>query len=238
MGGADPSSRFISETDIDEARKERESAWKQAYESNTKTTQPPPDPTTDTYDPRTLYERLQAERSKKSDAIAESRRFANQIRKLDDGETEFLDSVDEHERQRLRERKREEMAELAEFKDKVAERGRKGVKPGVVKAEPKAMKKTNVESILARVSGSVRMRDRAAAGLDQKQSSEQVSSQKQSSEQADVKKESSEQADAKKESSRTDSEDEGARKRQKHDTSASQLLSALASYGSDSDSSD
>ncbi|KAJ2265587.1 hypothetical protein EV176_005885, partial [Coemansia sp. RSA 451] len=160
MSSTDPSSRFISESAIDDARKEREDAWKKAYESGTA---PPADPD---YESRTLYEQLQEQRTKKNEAMAESRRFANQIRMLDDGETEFLDSVDEHEREQQVARKREEMAALAEFKDKVAERQQQHVGRALPKSQAKLQSQTKsgsvrTSSILSKISGSVRRREQS-----------------------------------------------------------------------------
>ncbi|KAI9467753.1 hypothetical protein LPJ78_001717 [Coemansia sp. RSA 989] len=116
----DPSSRFISESAIEEARKEQD-AWKRAYESNK-----PPD--NETYDPRTLYERLQEQKLKKSEALAESRKAANQIHKLDYEETRFLESVQEAERLKQLERKRNEQAELTKFKEQMAQQQAKPVR--------------------------------------------------------------------------------------------------------------
>ncbi|KAJ2767849.1 hypothetical protein IWQ56_003168 [Coemansia nantahalensis] len=118
MSGTDPGSRFITEAAIDEARKEREEAWKRAFEAG-EAQAPAPD---GAYDPRTLYERLQEQRAKKAEAYEESRRFASGIRKLDEDETEFLDTVDELEQQRHRARRQSESLALSQFKDKVAER--------------------------------------------------------------------------------------------------------------------
>ncbi|KAJ2502488.1 hypothetical protein GGH96_001017 [Coemansia sp. RSA 1972] len=199
MSSTDPSSRFISESAIDDARKEREDAWKKAYESGTA---PPADPD---YESRTLYEQLQEQRTKKSEAMAESRRFANQIRMLDDGETEFLDSVDEHEREQQVARKREEMAALAEFKDKVAERQQRPVERALPKNQAKQGQtksgSVRTSSILSKISGSVRRREQSTPIVEHAQKID----------------------------------DDGARKRQKSD-GGSQLLNALASYASDSDS--
>ncbi|KAJ1830660.1 hypothetical protein LPJ63_004791 [Coemansia sp. RSA 2711] len=118
MTSTNPNSRFISEAAIEEARQERSEAWKRAYESGTA---PEPSDASD-YDPRTLYERLQEQRAKKTEALAESRRFANQIQRLDDDDIEFIDTVDERERQKQLERRREERAALAAFNERVAER--------------------------------------------------------------------------------------------------------------------
>ncbi|KAJ1871317.1 hypothetical protein LPJ57_005215 [Coemansia sp. RSA 486] len=115
-GAADPNSRFISETDIQEARSERATAWQKAYESG----QTPTDADS-TYDPRTLYERLQEQRRRKEDAYAESRRHANLVHKLDPDESEFLETVDDQEHQKIADQRHAELVALAKFKDEVAE---------------------------------------------------------------------------------------------------------------------
>ncbi|KAJ2549947.1 hypothetical protein EV175_004251 [Coemansia sp. RSA 1933] len=108
----DPNSRFISANAIEEARKEREDAWKRAYDSSEEA--PPPEPD---YDPRTLYERLQEQKRRKTESYEESRRFANQIRKLDTDEVDFLDTVEDEEGKQYLEARRAEAEQLAKFKD-------------------------------------------------------------------------------------------------------------------------
>ncbi|KAI9505870.1 NEFA-interacting nuclear protein NIP30, partial [Coemansia spiralis] len=107
------SSRFISESAIEEARKERETAWKRAYETADGKHAPPDQE----YDPRTLYEQLQEQKRRKTEAYAESRRFANQIRKLDTEEIEFLETVDEENIKKYENSRRSEISELAKFKE-------------------------------------------------------------------------------------------------------------------------
>ncbi|KAJ1770328.1 hypothetical protein LPJ74_003279 [Coemansia sp. RSA 1843] len=112
----DPSSRFISANDIEEARKERENAWKHAYDKPEDELDGQGVPEQE-YDPRTLYERLQEQKRRKTEAHEESRRFANQIRKLDIDEIEFLDAVDDEEGKRYTEARRAEAEQLAKYKD-------------------------------------------------------------------------------------------------------------------------
>ncbi|KAJ2783993.1 hypothetical protein H4R18_001385 [Coemansia javaensis] len=119
MSSDHPASRFISESAIEEARAAREEAWARAYASGGAAA---PAPDAEEYDPRTLYERLQEQRARKSEAYAESKRFANQIRRLGADETDFLDAVDDLEHRRLLEQSRHESLALSEFKDKVAQR--------------------------------------------------------------------------------------------------------------------
>nr|CDS31044.1 NEFA interacting nuclear protein NIP30 N terminal [Hymenolepis microstoma] len=66
--------RFISEKDIEE-RKARDAAEGKIEEP---------------YDPRSLYDRLQAERARKQEEYESQRAFKNQIHRLDDEEVAFL----------------------------------------------------------------------------------------------------------------------------------------------------
>ncbi|KAJ1731286.1 hypothetical protein LPJ61_002609 [Coemansia biformis] len=149
MSSTDPSSRFISESAIDEARKEREEAWKQAYKAGDAQT---PMPGTE-YDPRTLFEQLQEQKNKKNEAYEESRRFASSIRKLDADETEFLDTVDELEKKKWLEQRQTESLALSEFKEKVAERQAKPAATRRAAAPP-----GRALSIASKISGAIHRR--------------------------------------------------------------------------------
>ncbi|KAJ1954649.1 hypothetical protein EC988_002317 [Linderina pennispora] len=106
--------RFVSEDTLSEAKKEREEAWRQAYK-----TEPVPEPS---YDPRTLYERLQEQKRKKEDEFMESHRLSKQIRLLDQDETEFLEAIDDQEHEKNMAKRRRDMLEAAEFQRMVAEK--------------------------------------------------------------------------------------------------------------------
>ncbi|KAI8324452.1 hypothetical protein GQ54DRAFT_320969 [Martensiomyces pterosporus] len=161
MSNTDPKSRFISEAAIDEARREREEAWKKAYEAGEA---PTPTPDAD-HDPRTLYERLQEQRQRKDEAYAESRRFGNQIRKLDQGETEFLESVDDHEREKVEDQKRKEILELAAFKDEVAsKKQRTGAAKSSAATRERRARNQPARSIIGRISGAVVVKHPGAHG--------------------------------------------------------------------------
>ncbi|KAJ2081248.1 hypothetical protein H4R24_002467 [Coemansia sp. RSA 988] len=151
MSNTDPNSRFISESSIEEAQKEREEAWKRAYEAGTA---PTPVPDSD-YDPRTLYERLQEQRAKKEDAYTESRRFANQIRKLDTEEIEFLDTVDELEKKKQFDQKQSEKLALAEFNIKVADRHKR---PANIMSKRPTKSQRSSASVESKLSGLIRRR--------------------------------------------------------------------------------
>ncbi|KAJ2303911.1 hypothetical protein IWW55_002683 [Coemansia sp. RSA 2706] len=207
MTSTNPNSRFISEAAIEEARQERSEAWKRAYESGTA---PEPSDASD-YDPRTLYERLQEQRAKKTEALAESRRFANQIQRLDDDDIEFIDTVDERERQKQLERRQEERAALAAFNERVAERSTRLPATAIKPSRPAGSEHA---SMLAKISGSVRRRsDRRCLEEPGKSPTEPGKSPT--------------------EPGSSDDEDSACKRQKKSDAG---LLSALASYASDSES--
>ncbi|KAJ1961169.1 hypothetical protein GGI12_003398 [Dipsacomyces acuminosporus] len=168
MSNTDPNSRFISESAINEARKEREEAWRKAYEAGETSTPAPDNPD---YDPRTLYERLQEQRQRKEEAYAESRRFGNQIRKLDVEETEFLDSVGDVARERSLEQKRKDLLELEKFKTQVASKQQQQQQQqqqvpsaqAMNSASKPAKDKRGGPSILSKISNTVVIRHSASA---------------------------------------------------------------------------
>ncbi|KAJ2809466.1 hypothetical protein H4R20_000086 [Coemansia guatemalensis] len=223
MSSTDPNSRFISESSIEEARKEREEAWKKAYEAGTA---PTPAPNTD-YDPRTLYERLQEQRSKKEDAYAESRRFANQIRKLDTDEIEFLDTVDELERKKQNEQKQSELLALAEFNSKVAERHKRPANTSIKRHNPKSNTSLKSTAVASKLTGVVRRR--RSSGDSNQPITESATSDKDASNtctpQSDDDNGKEDRKKRRKESQNTDCSDTA--------TAEPNLLNMLASYASD-----
>ncbi|SJX65429.1 related to NEFA-interacting nuclear protein NIP30 [Sporisorium reilianum f. sp. reilianum] len=99
MGGSKPSvgSRFVSQTELDATRS---------------TSSGP----SEDYDPRSLYERLQAHRDAKDAALDEKYSLSNQFRGIDDAESEFLAHVEQTRRAELREKAQREHEELARFR--------------------------------------------------------------------------------------------------------------------------
>ncbi|KAJ1821874.1 hypothetical protein GGH91_001888 [Coemansia sp. RSA 2671] len=160
-GSTDPGSRFISESVIEEARREREAAWKKAYESGDTSNAAPPE---SEYDPRTLYERLKEQRQKKDESYAESRRFANQIKKLDPDETDFLESIDEHALEKQRAERQAEILALAQFKDQVAEKRQVSTLASSARAQPASGREGRAAAIAALAA--VRSRPKRAEPLE------------------------------------------------------------------------
>ncbi|KAK3847202.1 MAG: N-terminal domain of NEFA-interacting nuclear protein NIP30-domain-containing protein [Linnemannia gamsii] len=107
------SSKFVSAGELDEARKARKEEWDKAYENNEN---PPPIQEEVPYDPRTLYERLQEQKQKKSDAFAEATKFGNLIHKIDNDEFDFLSSLEDEGAKKKREQAEQEAEELKNFR--------------------------------------------------------------------------------------------------------------------------
>ncbi|KAJ2877248.1 hypothetical protein GGH93_000132 [Coemansia aciculifera] len=167
----DPSSRFISESVIEEARQEREAAWQKAYESGDTSAAPPAE---SEYDPRTLYERLKEQRQKKDESYTESRRFANQIKKLDPEETEFLESIDEHALEKQRAERQAEILALAQFKDQVAEKRQTSTSTSSSRAQLASSKEGRIAAIAA-VAG-VRSRPKRTEPMESESSAKRIRS--------------------------------------------------------------
>ncbi|KAJ9121085.1 hypothetical protein QFC24_005066 [Naganishia onofrii] len=86
------SSRFVSQTEIDQAAQRKQEEWKAAYARLGQ--EPPPQETEGEYDPRSLYE----------------------FRGLESDELQFLDEVAREEREKQRRVERQDAEELALFK--------------------------------------------------------------------------------------------------------------------------
>ncbi|KAI0304926.1 NEFA-interacting nuclear protein NIP30 [Russula brevipes] len=108
-------SRFVSQTDVEAARTRREEQWKAAYARLGQV--PPPAPQEDSYDGRSLAEKLAANRAAKQEEWEEKTKLANQFRALEEDEIMFLDSVRERLELEERERKERDGEELKTFRE-------------------------------------------------------------------------------------------------------------------------
>ncbi|KNE70362.1 hypothetical protein AMAG_14502 [Allomyces macrogynus ATCC 38327] len=97
---------FVSESELEAARREREDAYRRAGKS------PPPE---DDGDTRPLAERLAEQKRKKDEEYEEQMRLANQVHVLDDDEVEFLHDVQAAARFAEDEIRFQEQRELARF---------------------------------------------------------------------------------------------------------------------------
>ncbi|KAJ9092059.1 hypothetical protein QFC19_008833 [Naganishia cerealis] len=107
------SSRFVSQTELDEAALRKQEEWKAAYARLGQ--EPPPQETEGEYDPRSLYERLHAQKETKREQWDEKMRMANQFRGLEADELQFLDETAQQERDRQRKVEQQDREELALF---------------------------------------------------------------------------------------------------------------------------
>ncbi|KIK96373.1 hypothetical protein PAXRUDRAFT_826040 [Paxillus rubicundulus Ve08.2h10] len=113
-------SRFVSQTDIEAAKSRREEQWKAAYARLGQ--KPPPQPVEDSYDGRSLAEKLAANRAAKQEEWEEKTKLANQFRALEEDEIMFLDSVREKEAEEERLRRLQDGEEVSDFRKAVAAR--------------------------------------------------------------------------------------------------------------------
>lgn len=72
------------------------------------------------YDPRSLYERLKANKDKKQEAFDEIHKLGNQFRGIDEGESQFLAELQAERREEERRKRQEQDKELEEFRRLVA----------------------------------------------------------------------------------------------------------------------
>ncbi|EZA55892.1 hypothetical protein X777_04111 [Ooceraea biroi] len=105
------SSGFISEAEITEQRRMRQEEWERV-----RTADQPLEAPEETYDPRSLYERLQEQKNKRDIEYEE----AHKLSRLDDDEVEFLDLVDRTKMEEERKKNLEEEKEMRDFKAAVA----------------------------------------------------------------------------------------------------------------------
>lgn len=113
-------SRFVSQNDLEEAKARRDEQWKAAYARLGQA--PPPQPVEDSFDGRSLAEKLAANRAAKQEEWEEKTKLANQFRALEEDEIMFLDSIREKEAEEERLRKAQDGEELSDFRKAVAAR--------------------------------------------------------------------------------------------------------------------
>ncbi|XP_003700761.1 PSME3-interacting protein isoform X2 [Megachile rotundata] len=109
------SSGFISEAEIAKQRRIRQEEWERV-----RTADQPLEAPEESYDPRSLYERLQEQKNKRDAEYEEAHKLKNMIKGLDDDEVEFLDLVDRTKLEEERKKHLEEEKEMRDFKAAVA----------------------------------------------------------------------------------------------------------------------
>ncbi|KAF8337894.1 N-terminal domain of NEFA-interacting nuclear protein NIP30-domain-containing protein [Cantharellus anzutake] len=115
-------SRFVSQTELDQARENREAQWKAAY---ARLGQEPPAREDAEYDGRSLYEQI------KQDEWEAKNKLSNQFRALEEDEVLFLDAVREEQRAEERARQDKDSEEVQNFKAAVAAREKALTEPPI-----------------------------------------------------------------------------------------------------------
>ncbi|KAH9082124.1 N-terminal domain of NEFA-interacting nuclear protein NIP30-domain-containing protein [Lactarius deliciosus] len=146
-------SRFVSQSDLDTARARRDEQWKAAYARLGQ--EPPPAPQEDSYDGRSLAEKLAANRAAKQEEWEEKTKLANQFRALEEDEIMFLDSVRERQELEERERQEREGEELKTFREAVAAKvtvksAAPPTAPKPAPAPPKKSPKTALKGVIVK----------------------------------------------------------------------------------------
>ncbi|KAG8955352.1 hypothetical protein FRC04_008703 [Tulasnella sp. 424] len=106
-------SRFVSQSEIDAANATRDEQWKAAYARIGQ--EPPPRPAED-YDGRSLFERLQEQKTLKQEQWDEKMKLSNQFRGIDEEDSAFLAQVQDDSIQQEILKKKQEAQELAAFR--------------------------------------------------------------------------------------------------------------------------
>ncbi|KAK9880492.1 hypothetical protein WA026_011733 [Henosepilachna vigintioctopunctata] len=109
------SSRFISETELEEIRKKRQEEWEKVRKETDPLERP-----VEPYDSRSLFEKLQEQKQKKELEYEEAHKLKNMIKGLDDDEIEFLDFIDRTKLETDRLKELEEAKELNDFRNRVS----------------------------------------------------------------------------------------------------------------------
>lgn len=128
--------KFVSEEELEEARKKRQEEWEKVRK--------PDDPEVvpeEPYDPRSLYEQLQEQKLKKEEEYAEKQRFSNQVKRLDDDEAQFLEFVSQKQEEITQKREAEDAEVLQEYRSAVLNKMTSPTSP--VLNKPSSLTKTS-----------------------------------------------------------------------------------------------
>ncbi|KZO96079.1 hypothetical protein CALVIDRAFT_537668 [Calocera viscosa TUFC12733] len=117
---ASVSSRFVSQSELEQAKANRDEQWKAAYARLGQ--EPPPKQDEVVSDGRSLFERLQTNKLAKEEQWQEQHKLSKQFRALEEDEILFLQQVKEKKYQEEQKRKLEERSELESFRTAVAAR--------------------------------------------------------------------------------------------------------------------
>ncbi|WVF65678.1 hypothetical protein IAT40_000409 [Kwoniella sp. CBS 6097] len=133
------SSRFESQSSIDEAKETRQKEWREAYARLGQ--EPPPEQPDEEYDPRTLYERLQSKKDLKKEEWDNKMKLSNQWRGLDSEEQRFLVEKEAEKKAEQRKLEEKEAEELREYREQLAAKHSTPVEAAVPSASSSTTKK-------------------------------------------------------------------------------------------------
>ncbi|WWC97844.1 hypothetical protein V866_004731 [Kwoniella sp. B9012] len=120
-------SRFESQASIDEAKENKQKAWREAYARIGQ--EPPPEEPEEEYDPRTLYERLQAKKDLKKEEWDSKMKLSNQWRGIDSEEQRFLMEKDQEKKEEQRKLEERDAEELRAYREKQAAKASQPIEP-------------------------------------------------------------------------------------------------------------
>ncbi|WVQ93325.1 hypothetical protein IAU59_000393 [Kwoniella sp. CBS 9459] len=133
------SSRFESQSSIDEAKETKQREWREAYARLGQ--EPPPEQPDEEYDPRTLYERLQSKKDLKKEEWDNKMKLSNQWRGLDSEEQRFLAEKEAEKRAEQRKLEEKEAEELREYRERLAAKHATPVESSLPSASSLTIKK-------------------------------------------------------------------------------------------------
>ncbi|PWN89394.1 hypothetical protein FA10DRAFT_267963 [Acaromyces ingoldii] len=142
------SSRFVSQTELEEAQKRRKEEIRATYARIGQ--EPPPEEEAEApYDPRSLYERIQANKDAKQEAFEAQTKLSAQFRGIDDAESAFLEQVAREKRDEARKKDEEVRRELEEYRKVIREKEEEDERKRLAVAEAAAKKKKDEEAAAA-----------------------------------------------------------------------------------------
>lgn len=100
--------KFVSQDEIEKARQKRQEEWDKVRKPDD-----PEEAPEEKHDPRSLYEQLQANKSKADGEYEERMRLSSQVKGLDEGESDFLDYVSQK-KEEITKRREQENAEMVQ----------------------------------------------------------------------------------------------------------------------------
>jgi len=114
---ADLKSKFVTEEEVEEKKRVRQEEWEKVRKPHD-----PIEAPEEVVDHRSLYERLEEQKNKKQEEHDETYALKNQIRGLDEGETDFLAEVNQRQQDYEKRKAGEEQEVIDEIREQMAAR--------------------------------------------------------------------------------------------------------------------